>query len=94
MQEQAERINRHNTDNTKKIHIIADSNRTLTIEAMNKERPAWSITAPDKVFTTRQLVKHLNENPLPHNTTNIIMMGTNDIRLNNTSDAIDNFKKI
>ena len=94
IQEQAERIIRHNTDNTKKIHIIADSNRTLTIDAIRKERPEWTITAPDKIFTTRQLVKHLDETPLSHNTTNIIMIGTNDIRLNNANDAIDNIKKI
>ena len=47
-----------------------------------------------QIFTTRQLVKHLDETQLSHNTTNIIMIGTNDIRLNNAKDAIDNIKKI
>ena len=57
-------------------------------------RPKWNVEAPSTIYTTDHLVRHLEQHPLPTNTTNIIMMGTNDIRKNMNSEAIKNIPKI
>ena len=75
------------------ILILADSNREPVVAEMKKMRPKWKIEAPNTIFTTDHLVPYLEDHPLPSNT-NIIMMGTNDIRKNNSHEAMKNIPKI
>ena len=47
----------------------------LILSNSRKMRHRWKVEAPNTIFTTAQLVRY-------RNTTNIIMMGTNEIRKN------------
>ena len=76
------------------ILILADSNGEPIVTEMKKMRPKWKIESLNTIFTTYHLVQHLEDHPLPNNITNIIMMGTNDIRKNKGTDAINNIPKI
>ena len=78
----------------KPLLVLADSNREPVIAELKKMRPKWNIEAPSTIYTTDHLIRHLEQHPLPTNTTNIIMMGTNDIRKNMNSEAIKNIPKI
>ena len=80
--------------NKKDILILADSNRTKTIAHIEKKRPQWRIDAPERIFTTNHLIKYVEDNPIPKHITTLIMMGTNDIRVNNTKEAITNIQKL
>ena len=94
LKEQTETLQTLTKEKDQQILILADSNREPIITEMKKMRPQWKIKAPNTIFTTDHLVQHHEEHPLPNNTTNIIMMGTNDIRKNRGTDAINNIPKI
>ena len=72
-----------------------DSNRKVIEPALQK-LTNYKIKSSKDIYTTKQLHDTIQDNPeyLKYDTTKVIMLGTNDLRTDHHSEAIEIIKEI
>jgi predicted RNA-binding protein YlqC (UPF0109 family) len=86
--------NSQETEPMPEILFIADSNRKTIAPYLIENLKDHKIITEEEVYTTKDILPRKDLHDKTNNTTTIIMLGTNDIRLGRTDQAIINIEKL